>query len=273
WRIAVYRSDDDGSTWDGVDVASPDVERNDKPWIAIDDAGGVHVVWYGFGTYGTSYVVSRDRGLTWSAPRVFPAAGWPFVATGFDGHVYVSHPGPLYSSWDVVVSSDRGVTFGEQKRIASTPGSLPHMVAADRSNVYAFMPATDAVYFSRSTDRGATWSTPVRYAGPNGAWLPSVSVDPVTSEVVLTWQERVSATTARIMTTSSIDEGATFTPPRAVTPVFGASRPWGEYNQLATYRGLHIIVWSDDRGVFSSATIEPRAAEPPTVRRRRAVRR
>jgi len=274
WRIAVYRSDDDGTTWTGVDVADASVARNDKPWIAIDDAGGVHVVWYGLGTSGTSHVVSRDRGVSFSPPRVFPAAGWPFVATGLGGEVFISHPGAVFNGWDIIASSDRGVTFGEQVRIPSLPASLPHMIAADRASVFAFMPASDGVYFSRSADRGRTWSTPTRYAGPNGAWLPSVSVDPVTLEVVLTWHERVSATQTRIMTTSSIDGGATFATPRAVTPPFTVERPMGEYNQLATYAGRHIIVWSDDRGVFQAATLDARAIQPPpiTPRRRRAVK-
>lgn len=273
WRIAVYRSNDDGATWDGVDVASPDVARNDKPWIAVDDAGGIHVAWYGLGTSGTSHAFSRDGGLTFSVPRVFPAFGWPFVAAGLDGDVYVTHPGS-FGNWDILRSADRGATFGPQVRIASTGGSLPHMVAADRTNVYAFMPGVDGVLFSRSTDRGATWSQPVKFGGPAGAFLPSVAVDPVTGEVVLAWQERASTSQARLMTTSSVDGGATFAAPRAVTGLFAASRANGEYNQLVAYGGLHIIVWSDDAGVFSAARLDAAAPPGPTVyRRRRAVRR
>ena len=275
WRIGVYRSDDDGTTWTGVDVADASVARNDKPWIAIDDAGGVHVVWYGFGPFGTSHVVSRDRGVSFSPPRVFPAAGWPFVATGFAGEVFLSHPGAVFNGWDILASMDRGITFGDQTRIPSLPASLPHMIAADRRSVFALMPASDGVYFSRSTDRARTWSAPTRYAGPNGAWLPSVSVDPITMEVVLTWHERVSPTHTRIMTTSSIDGGATFATPRAVTPPFEVERPMGEYNQLATYGGRHIIVWSDARGVFHSATLDARSTEAPpplSPRRRRAIK-
>jgi hypothetical protein len=273
WRIAVYRSHDDGTTWTGVDVASPAVSRNDKPWIAIDDLGGVHVVWYGLGTNGTSYAFSRDGGLTFSAPRVFPAFGWPFVAAGLEGDVYVTHPGS-FGNWDILRSPDRGMTFGPETRIASTGGSLPHMVAADRTNVYAFMPGTDGVYFSRSTDRGSSWSQPLKFGGPAGAFLPSVAVDPITGEVVLAWQERASTSQARVMTTSSIDGGATFGTPRAVTALFAATRANGEYNQLAAYGGLHIIVWSDDAGLFSAARLDAAAPVNPTIyRRRRAVRR
>ena len=277
WRIAVYRSDDNGSTWTGVDVASPSVARNDKPWIAIDDADGIHVAWFALSNPGgTAYANSRDRGATFSAPRLFPSAGWPFVATGLDGDVFVTHPG-TFTTWDIVRSSDRGATFGQQRQIASNVMSLPHMVAAARDNVFAFMPNIDGVYFARSTDRGATWSRPVKYAGPGprGAWLPSVSVDPVTDEVVLTWQEQLTDSTLRMMASSSIDGGATFSTPRAVSPTFRATRPMGEYNQLATYGGLHIIVWSDEAGVFSAARLDPRASSPPPEQRgrRRAIRR
>ena len=272
WRIAVYRSDDHGTTWTGVDAASPSVSRNDKPWIAIDDALGVHLAWYPLrvGETTLAYAASRDRGLTFSEPRSFPSSGWPFVATSLDGDVYITHTaGP--ATWDILRSADRGVTFGPQVRIATLPGTLPHMVAADRSNVYAFMPGNDGVYFSRSTDRGTTWSQPVRYAGANGAWLPSVAVDPLTGEVILAWQERGSESQARVMSASSMDGGATFGPPRAVSPFFPAGRPYGEYNQLAAYGGLHIIVWADATGVFKAATLDARATAPVSRPRRRAV--
>lgn len=64
----------------------------------------------------------------------------------------------------------------------------------------------------------------------------------------------------------------TSTTPRPVSAAFNASRPIGEYNQLAAWNGLHIAVFADEQGVFSAARLDS-AGTPPFPRRRRAVRR
>jgi hypothetical protein len=279
WTIAVYRSDDNGLTWTGVDAGSPDAARNDKPWIAIDDKDAIHVAWYQFqaGATGLAYAASRDGGLSFAEPRVFAAGdGWPYVAVGPDNHVYLTYVS-RFAAFDIMRSWDGGATFGDPTRI-SPDTSYPHQIVVDRSSspfrhyVYAFVPVPDGVYFTRSTDRGATWSALRRVSGTTGGMLPSIDVDSRTGEVILAWYERESQTRARLFATRSLDGGATLDPPRPVSASFNASRPIGEYNQLAAWNGLSIVVFADEQGIFSAARLDlGETVQPP--RRRRAVRR
>jgi hypothetical protein len=280
WTIALYRSDDQGITWTGVDAGSPTASRNDKPWIAIDDDDVIHLAWYQLhtGAAGMAYAASRDRGLSFDAPRVFAVGdGWPYVAVGPDAHVYLTYVA-RFSAFDIMRSVDGGATFGEPARI-SPYTSFPHQIVADRSagayrhHVYAFVPAPDGVYFTRSTDRGATWSSLHKISGPGGGMLPSIDVDRQTGEVVLAWYERETSTQARLFASRSLDGGATLETPRPVSPSFTASRPIGEYNQLAAWNGRHIAVFADEEGVFYAARLDSPGTPPPAAKRRRAVRR
>ncbi|HEU4523341.1 MAG TPA: sialidase family protein, partial [Thermoanaerobaculia bacterium] len=258
WTIAVYRSDDGGLTWTGVDAGSPAAIRNDKPWIAIDEDDAIHLVWYQFGTgaVGMAYAISRDGGLSFSEPRLVAIGdGWPYVAVGSDDHVYFTYVA-RFSAVDLIISTDGGASFSAPSRIVSDT-IYPHQIVVDRSHVYIFLPAHDGVYFARSTDRGATWSSLRRVSGAMGGMLPSIDVDTNTGEVVLAWYERESGVRARLFATRSRDGGVTLETPRAVSAPFDASRPIGEYNQLAIESGVQIVVFADEQGVFYAARLDP----------------
>ena len=90
-------------------------------------------------------------------------------------------------------------------------GSL-YLVWADNPN-----PLHVHIYFARSTDRGATWSTPVQIdtGNANDAWEPALSVDDAYGTVVLSWYDRRDDSGNkfyRIYYTQSTDGGATFLP-------------------------------------------------------------
>jgi hypothetical protein len=176
----VYRSSDQGQTWDGP------VLLDNLPMAAStpDAADGT--------------------------PAESTSPSQLFVATGPDGRVHVSGcegEGPYMTT-----STDGGATFGDWQHVveardegmnASYRSGQICMVAADetdgphRGNVYMVYAATPEghrdVFFTRSTDGGDTWSEPVqlnRDETRNDQFLPTVSVNPDGVVDVAWWDRR-----------------------------------------------------------------------------------
>lgn len=172
---------------------------NDKEWIAADANAGspfrdrVYVTFTRFlfnpsnGRYIQSPIMeahSSDGGRSFSAPQIIGApaiysqGSRPVVAP--DGTVYVFFDGATrlatLDSTYVVKSTDGGQTFGSPVQVStlneiSPPAnavfrvnSFPAAAVAPNGDVYATwsteMGSHAAAVYSKSTDGGATWSTP-----------------------------------------------------------------------------------------------------------------
>lgn len=293
WTIVVYRSTDGGGSWTGVDAAQNKAGNSDKPWLAIDNSGGafdgsLYLTWYTFGggVRGMHIARSRDHGITWNEAPVMTTGGWPFIAAGADGSVYASFYG-IESDVDVARSTDGGVTFASPVRAAPQPfstsfGTIAHQIAADvsakstRGNLYAVYPCETGICFVRSLDRGATWSSPktLSQAG-NDAGLPSVTVDPVSGEVLVSWMNRPSGSvSAALYATRSLDGGGTFEAPQPFSDLVAAQQAAGDYNQNASVGANRLAIFSDSAGRLSVARVTWPNDPPPSVApvRRRSAR-
>jgi len=165
----------------------------DKPWIAVDTSGGandgnVYVSYDGSG--GINFVRSVDGGQTYS-PAVLALRNDLLSGVTVDtrGTVYVSglrtSVNPNHAIIEVAASTDAGQTFtgheaaanmvpipklgnsqtsgpfpGNQFRVATIP-----QIAADSAGVYVvwddYLLNNSNVLFVKSTDNGATWTTPI----------------------------------------------------------------------------------------------------------------
>ena len=148
-----------------------------EPQIAVDPAGNIIIVW-GQGTgSATSIFFSRstDRGATFSTP--------------------------------VKISTDSGISSFPQ--IALDPSGNIDVIWNDNS------PGYTAVFFSRSTDSGAKFSSPTNISAPTGGFLnqirPEIAVDR-NGNINVGW----FASGGNIVFTRSSDGGASFSPPVAV---------------------------------------------------------
>jgi hypothetical protein len=172
---------------------------NDKPWIAVDSHSGspfqdrIYVTWTRFifnahnGRYVQSpiwFVYSTDGGTTFSAPENISANA--HYSQG--SHPVVGPDGTLYVFWDgstrlastnstyVVKSTDGGATFSSPLQVSTLTETAGVQNTVFRVNSYPAaavdlngvvyvtwateMAGSSVAVYSKSTDAGATWSTP-----------------------------------------------------------------------------------------------------------------
>lgn len=133
------------------------------------------------------------------------------------------------------------------------------------------------IYMIKSTDQGATWTTPVKVnqdaAGAGKQhFFPWITCDPVTGNLsVIYYDDRnVSSTKCEVYTSNSTDGGATwwdlkvsdvsFTP----TPIGGlADGYFGDYLGNHARDGWVYPVWTDNRTGIAMTYISPYVTGPP----------
>ena len=136
------------------------------------------------------------------------------------------------------------------------------------------------IYYVRSADNGATWSTPIQINGTTDAqfktqWMPSVSADG-NGKVTIKWYDRFKSTTAcntptdvgckyQIVVRQSPDNGVTFSNPKPLTPLI--SQPAqpdpgvqacyaGDYDYDTTINGNAFVTWTEGRRAVSGTHVQ-----------------
>ncbi|MCX6303629.1 MAG: PKD domain-containing protein [Bacteroidetes bacterium] len=227
------------------------------------------------------------------------------LQTGPGGEVYAAWA--IYDSWPAdekaigfAKSNDGGVSYSAATRVVSnirgirkTAVSKNHRVnsypvmAVDISggpnngNIYIVWTNTGSpgintgtnksVYLVRSTNGGATWSTPVRVnQGANvagrEAYFPWISCDPETGvlSVVFYDDRNVSATQCEVFTACSSDAGTTWTDFKVSDVAFTpaaipglADGYMGDYLGITSKGGKVYPCWTDNRGGAYMTYVSP----------------
>jgi hypothetical protein len=260
--------------WVGVDRSEESPHR-----------GNVYVAWTRFDVYGSedpadrSRIMvsrSRDGGRSFSAPHeISDESGDARDSDGtVEGVVPVVGPaGELYIAWagpkGIVIdtSTDGGWTFGKDRLVTPlaggwdlpVPGLARHngmpVAAVDlssgpgRGTVYVnFIDERKGdpdVFVTSSTDRGVTWSAPVRVnddskgAAQMFTWM---AVDPSDGSVNVVFHDRrgLSGTMTGVTIARSVDGGRTFVNHRVPVAPFECcekSRFFGDYNGIDAVSG------------------------------------
>jgi hypothetical protein len=252
---------------------------------------------------------STDGGLTFSSPVALNnPTGGPRQVIGADP--FVGPNGEVYVAWHDVQqnllmvnrSFDGGTTFAQQQAIATTTVAFDDAIPAMASRNALLYPACDAdrsgganrgtlycswmdetasngtdIFVSRSSDRGASWSGPVRVNDdPPGVrkdqfnqWL---AVDPVTGSVNLSWNDARNdpadvktdiyfsqSTSGGLSFASNVKVTTTTSDESADNPCADAGNQYGDYEGIVAYGGYVHPIWTDGRldCIVDSATGQP----------------
>jgi hypothetical protein len=226
---------------------------------------------------------STDQGASWAAPiRISEIGGGAYdddntvegavPAVGPNGEIYLSWSGHELIYFDK--STDGGLTWGTDAVIATQPGGWVFDIdgimrcngfpvtlcdvslSPYRGHVYVVFSdirngTLDAdIFFIKSTDGGATWTTPVSPVDEyvvRHQFFPWATIDPVTGYIYIVFYDRRYTTqnATDVFVAMSKDGGATWTDFKVsespFTPVPGVF--FGDYTNIAALNGKVYPIW------------------------------
>jgi hypothetical protein len=288
YRTDLWTSTNHGATWTALGSAL----GGDKPWMTIDTTsspghGNLYQAWspvensYGDGLFSRS----TDGGLNWSAPVSMPSQPyWGSLAVGSAGEVYVVgwNGGSFWVDRSTNAPDAKAAVKFDLTRLVNLGGSasvgiteinpegltgqpwivVDHSNGPAQDNVYVLCSVQTAdkrvqVMFSRSTDRGRTWSAPLRLNDDLNSlnsfhWFGTLAVAPNGRLDACWYDTRASAdnSSSELYYSNSYDGGITWSPNRAISPPFNhqvgypVQRKIGDYITMTALEDRTCIVYA-----------------------------
>ena len=197
--------------------------------IAVDSTGSINIVWLDNtpGYYAVFFSRSTDGGATFSTPQNLsndPAgSSAPQIAVDSSGNINVVWQDNPPGNYQIFFtrSSDGGATFSAPMNISNDPrgAGSPYMAVDSGGNINVAWVSSPTVVpyiisFSRSSDGGATFSTPIAVSS-RPSYRPQVAVDSA-GNINVAWTEGFNGPFDVVFSRSS-DGGATFTAPKVIS--------------------------------------------------------
>ena len=208
-EIVFSRSTDGGDTWSVPVGISP---RNSGtsthitfgqsfPLVASGPNGEIYAVWNDGPARSIGFNRSTDGGATWQTPS-YPVSGYEYLGT--DRFLTVTRtvidtidpgtPDERYDTTDVVDTTDRYHVLKETFRAETYPTiTVDNTDGPRRGTIYICWAAdrNPNIYFIRSTDGGASWSSPVivHSVMDNDQWWPWISLDRTNGDIAVMYSD------------------------------------------------------------------------------------
>ena len=311
--IQVATSTDGGITFSTGTQVTPNGSA-DKEWTWIDNFPSspyyhrIYVAWMDFaGGSAVRLNYSTDRGATWSAQSTVASTAYQFPQPVVlpNGDVLVTYS-PNGGQVGYRRSTDGGVTFGSLNAISSLtqppcppddsgcfiwrlnaiPSAAVDSNTGDTVVTWADgRTGTAIVYYSRSTDNGATWSAAAQMAPPGAGSIyqvePWVTTDETGVFHAVWYDDRDNPNTSifNIYYSQSTDEGQTWSPAVRISTATSDLRigipssyagAAGDYINVTAAQGNVYAVWTDTRegtgeDIYAVRGTIPQGTPTPTV--------
>jgi len=216
YEIFFARSVNNGAFWSNwVNISNSSLSSL-YPDIAVDSAENLNVVWEesnNFSSWEIFFSRSINYGISWTTPVNLSNTQ---RGGSYNPAIAVDNTGNINVAWrdDIPVpgiyfrrSVDRGVSWSQSVKISdiidSAPGTaitsagFPAIAIDGAGNINVgwkdIVTGNSDIFFSRSTDNGATWSAPLNVSSSAGStstpgfWGPKITVDPL-GNIYFVWQ-------------------------------------------------------------------------------------
>ena len=250
YDILFSKSTDGGATFATPVNLSNTVGDTGLPQMVMS-GNNIYITWEnnGPGNFDVFVAKSTDSGNTFYAPvnvskNPKPSGAPQIVASGND--VYVVWMDNTPGNYDIFVakSTDNASTFGTPVNVSNNTGDSGYQqIALSENNLYVAWTDTISksnydILFAKSTDGGATFTTPVNISKNVGAsgW-PQVSVS---GNIYVIWED-ITTGSYDILISKSIDGGATFTIPVNISNTTDNSN----FKQMVLSDNNVYVVWQD----------------------------
>jgi len=254
-EIYYKQSTDGGGTWATSQRLTFSSGSSGNPDIAVDSTGKLHVVWEDKapGNSEIYYKRSPDGGATWSTSKRLTwneGTSWsPAVAVDSSDSVHAVWSESTPGNFEIYYkkSTDGGATWSTSKNLSSTSGnSFSPAIAVDSSDRIHVAwsdatPGNTEIYYRKSTDGGAAWSTSKRLSWTAEASAqPAIAVD-ASGRIHVAWSDATTGD-SEIYYKKSSDGGATWITSKSLT--------WNTGDSLSPALAVDILgnlhlVWSD----------------------------
>jgi len=225
-----------------------------EPEVAVDGSW-VHVVWQDdtTGQNEIYYKKSTDGGATWSpTQRLTWTSGnseYPAIAIDSSGYLHAVWDDATTGSYALYhkMSTDGGNTWQANKRLTLNSGGsfCPSLAAGPSNRLHLawqdYNSGNGEIYYMRSTDGGATWTTSQRLTWNSGSsGYPSIGVGS-SNNIHIIWEDDTPGN-YEVYYKKSTDGGATWATSQRLSSTSG----WSSYPVLAVgpFGNLH-VVWGD----------------------------
>jgi predicted neuraminidase len=227
------------------------------PAVAVDSVGNLHLVWCDStpSNYEIYYRKSTDGGTTWtSAQRLTWTSGnsiFPAIAVDSSDNLHVVWCDSTPSNYEIYYkkSTDGGITWTSAKRLTWSSGVSWYPAIAVGSSGHLYMvwqddtPGNEEIYYSKSVDGGATWSSAQRLTWTAlFSGVPAIIVDS-SGYLHIVWYDSTPGNN-EIYYKKSTNGGANWTSAQRLTYALGGSM-WPAI-AVDSSGPLH-LVWADNK--------------------------